>query len=72
MILDTNPQMLSDAIEATSQSMSINPLFVEKDYWITKLLMQLSRSEYAANCVFKGGSALSKAHKLISFFILRS
>jgi len=68
MILDTNPQMLSDAIEATSQSMGINPLFVEKDYWITKLLMQLSRSEYASNCVFKGGSALSKAHKLISRF----
>jgi len=68
MILDTNPQMLSDAIEATSQAMKINPLFVEKDYWITKLLKQLSRTEYAANCVFKGGSALSKAHRLISRF----
>jgi len=60
MNLDTNPQLFSDAIDATAQEMNIRSIFVEKDYWITKLLKQLSCSKYADRCVFNGGSALSK------------
>ena len=68
MTLDNNPQQLSDAIRATAEHLHIAPAYVEKDYWITKILQQLSRLPQANQTVWKGGTSLSKGYKLINRF----
>lgn len=45
-----------------------NPSFVEKDYWISLALQNLSTSKHFDSVVFKGGTSLSKGHKLIKRF----
>lgn len=44
--------------------LGINAGFIEKDYWITKALSQLSRSEAKPYAVFKGGTSLSKIYRI--------
>ena len=41
---------------------------MEKDYWVTRSLKRLHESPYADSVVFKGGTALSKAHGIIERF----
>jgi predicted nucleotidyltransferase component of viral defense system len=57
-----------ELIQATAAHYSIPELYVEKDYWVTKALKRLSESAFAAQIVFKGGTSLSKAHRLIRRF----
>ena len=68
MKLDQQPELLADAVRATSEYYHIAPVYIEKDYWISKILQQLSRSIYANNTVFKGGTSLSKGYGLIKRF----
>lgn len=68
MTLHNDIKFFSDTIRATSQYLNINPVFVEKDYWITLVLNRLERSKYIRNTVFKGGTSLSKGYHLISRF----
>lgn len=68
MILHKNEELFSQLIEATARDMNINPLYVEKDYWVTYILKQLSLSDYVDTVIFKGGTSLSKAHKIIHRF----
>ena len=68
MRLDQQPELLADAIRAASEYYHIAPVYIEKDYWISKILQQLSRSVYAGNTVFKGGTSLSKGYGLINRF----
>ena len=35
---------------------------IRRDYYITELLLQLSKSEFVEECVFKGGTSLSKCY----------
>ena len=53
-------KFFSDTIRAASQYLKINEVFVEKDYWITLVLSRLSKTKYASETVFKGGTSLSK------------
>lgn len=48
--------------------LGINAGFIEKDYWITKALCHLSRSEAKRYAVFKGGTSLSKIFHIGSRF----
>jgi len=41
---------------------------VEKDYWVTFLLRNLVNSEFNEEIIFKGGTCLSKAWKLVNRF----
>lgn len=41
---------------------------IEKDWWVTLCLKALFRTPYAAFCIFKGGTSLSKGRKLIQRF----
>jgi Nucleotidyl transferase AbiEii toxin, Type IV TA system len=41
---------------------------VEKDWWVTMVLKALFQTPYANNLLFKGGTSLSKAWKLIERF----
>ena len=68
MILHENKKEFTEAIQASSDHLNISPVFIEKDYWITKVLKELSKSKYANDIVFKGGTSLTKAYKLIQRF----
>lgn len=68
MNLHLEPKIFKDAIEATSQHLQIKPSFVEKDYWVSLILKRLADSEFSNRVVFKGGTSLSKGHKLIDRF----
>ncbi len=68
MKLHTNNRLFSDSIRATSQYLQINEIFIEKDYWITYILSNLSQSRFADQTVFKGGTSLSKGFALIERF----
>jgi len=68
MKLHNDIKFFSDTIRATSQYLNINPVFVEKDYWITLVLNRLDKSKYVQSTVFKGGTSLSKGYHLISRF----
>lgn len=46
MTLDKENELLNDAIRATAEWMGIMPAFVEKDYWTSKILQNLSNSAY--------------------------
>lgn len=70
MNLHENNELFSELITLTSQHFGIREIYVEKDYWLCDILKNLStaKSEIFNQVVFKGGTALSKAHKLISRF----
>lgn len=68
MILHENKEAFRDAIRAASDHFDIREIFVEKDYWVTLILKNLSLSEFLNKIVFKGGTSLSKGYKLIQRF----
>ena len=68
MKLHNDTKVMSQVVRATSGRYNIKLEFIEKDYWITHVLQELSRSKYANDAVFKGGTSLSKAYGLISRF----
>ena len=68
MRLDENKDLFSQAIRAASNELNIQTQYIEKDYWISLVLRQLSQCEYADMTVFKGGTSLSKGYGLISRF----
>lgn len=69
MNLHKDKELFSEIILRASQpkelgGLGVNAGFIEKDYWITRSLQQLSRSSSAENAVFKGGTSLSKIYKI--------
>jgi Nucleotidyl transferase AbiEii toxin, Type IV TA system len=58
----------ASAIDAASEASGRAPHLLEKDIWVVWALSSLFQSELGAHLVFKGGTALSKAHKVISRF----
>jgi len=68
MKLHTNKEDFYNDILVTSDNTNIAPGFIEKDYWISLVLKRLSESKYVDSVVFKGGTSLSKGHKLINRF----
>ena len=68
MKLHTNPVLLKELAEAIETAKGIPEAFVEKDYWLTTVLLELSLSPYRDLVVFKGGTSLSKAYGIIQRF----
>ncbi|MBC8323988.1 MAG: nucleotidyl transferase AbiEii/AbiGii toxin family protein [Candidatus Marinimicrobia bacterium] len=68
MNLHLNKRLFGEMVSVVAQDKKINPVFIEKDYWISYVLNQLSKSEYAVHAVFKGGTSLSKGYQLIDRF----
>ena len=68
MNLHTNKELLQDAILATAEYLDMRDIYIEKDYWVTVALYEIFHSDIADHTVFKGGTALSKCHKLIERF----
>lgn len=52
----------------TAANRGINPAIIEKDFWVCWVLKKLFASELSDDLVFKGGTSLSKAHRLIERF----
>ena len=53
----------------TASKMGLNPIVVEKDYWVCYTLDYLfHRSKYKNAFIFKGGTSLSKAYNVIKRF----
>lgn len=66
MFLHEDKELFKDVIEATAESQSQPIAIVEKDYYVTMILKLLS--EEVPDCVFKGGTSLSKCHHAIDRF----
>jgi hypothetical protein len=69
MNLHEDKELFTDIILRASQpvesgGLGINAGFIEKDYWISRSLQQLSRSESVNYAVFKGGTSLSKIYRI--------
>ena len=61
-----NRELFRDAILLTSERLGVSEDIVEKDYYVTLILKKLSSIEYPI--VFKGGTSLSKAFRVIDRF----
>lgn len=68
MRLHEAPDAYLELIQATATHIGIPAVHVEKDYWVTRVLKRLHESDYREAVVFKGGTSLSKAHRLIERF----
>lgn len=68
MKLHSNSDLFGEALQATALHFSISEIFIEKDYWVTYVLKAIHDSDYFENIVFKGGTSLSKAYKLVKRF----
>lgn len=62
MKLHENQSEFRELITLTALEKHISESAVERDYYIVRALKQLADSEEADNCVFKGGTSLSKCY----------
>jgi hypothetical protein len=68
MNLHTSEGDFQALIALAGKKFEIADVLIEKDYWVTRALKNLSSSEFVDKVVFKGGTSLSKAHKIIHRF----
>lgn len=62
MKLHENQTEFRELITLTAREKHISESAVERDYYIVRALKQLTDSEEADSCVFKGGTSLSKCY----------
>ena len=62
MNLHTNKEEFEDLCILTSQYIGIPVGAVKRDYYIVMLLENLQKSDFVSECVFKGGTSLSKCY----------
>lgn len=68
MKLHKNNDVFIEIVEAAAEAIGLPEAYVEKDYWISFVLNNLSTSRFIDKVVFKGGTSLSKAYKIIDRF----
>lgn len=57
-----------DILEHVGNQIGFPAFAVEKDWWVCVILKAVFQSKYAESIIFKGGTSLSKAYKLIDRF----
>lgn len=62
MKLHEYPEEFREIITIVANEKHISESAVERDYYIVKMLKALADSPYAEQCVFKGGTSLSKCY----------
>ena len=62
MKLHTFPEEFQELITVVANEKHISESAVERDYYIVMMLKALADSPYAEQCVFKGGTSLSKCY----------
>ena len=65
-MLHNDKELFRQAVLLTSQNLNIDSGIVEKDYYVTMFLKELSK--FQPNIIFKGGTSLSKCYNLIKRF----
>ena len=68
MKLHEDEEAFAELVGVTAEAIGLPQVYVEKDYWVTKALKYLSESSHVDVAVFKGGTSLSKAYRLIDRF----
>ncbi len=68
MRLHEDNEVFSELVAMTAETIGLPQVYVEKDYWVTRALKYLSESPHVDEVVFKGGTSLSKAYRLIDRF----
>lgn len=68
MNLHEDSDAFAELIVTTAQNVGLPQVYVEKDYWVSRALKYLSQSHFVGDVVFKGGTSLSKAYRLIDRF----
>lgn len=66
MYLHEDKDLFREVIISASEKLGLVVPIVEKDYYVTLILSELSKK--SADCVFKGGTSLSKCHHVIKRF----
>ena len=66
MNLHHDKEAFTELIIGAANELAIPTNVIEKDYYVTMILKQLAAN--APDCVFKGGTSLSKCHKIIDRF----
>ncbi len=66
MNLHKNPGELYDTLLVVGDRLNTSPAIIEKDYYVTMFLEALAKR--VPNLLFKGGTSLSKCHKIINRF----
>ena len=65
-MLHNNKDLFEQVILRTADDLGINPAIIEKDYYVTLFLKEIVK--VYPDIIFKGGTSLSKCHKLIHRF----
>jgi predicted nucleotidyltransferase component of viral defense system len=68
MKLHLQKDLFKQAIEITAFELSIDPIYIEKDYWITLALKLIYKNKIGEETIFKGGTSLSKCYNYIKRF----
>jgi len=68
MDLHAEKDAFTDIISGAARYFNISEIYIEKDYWVTLLLYRLSQYEKKDRLIFKGGTALAKASRIINRF----
>lgn len=66
MLLHNDKELFREVIISTAEELGLVVPIVEKDYYVTMILAKLSTE--CPDCVFKGGTSLSKCHHVIDRF----
>ena len=62
MNLHRNDKEFKELISLVAEDLKLPESAIERDYYIVLILKNLENSEYAEQCVFKGGTSLSKCY----------
>lgn len=69
MYLHENEDLFKKIIENTKEQIGLSSPVIEKDYYVTMILRLISKKSVGlGDVVFKGGTSLSKCHKVIDRF----
>jgi len=67
MNLHEDKELFGQYLAATADFMKLNDTgIVEKDYFVTSFLRKITKKQ--PSVIFKGGTSLSKCHKIIARF----
>ena len=65
-MLHNDRELFEQAVLQTASALGVEASIVEKDYFVTLFLKEISKDSH--QIIFKGGTSLSKCHKLIKRF----
>lgn len=68
MLLHKNKEVFKELITATASNLGLEYFQVEKDYYVSLFLKELTKHKPSITIVFKGGTSLSKCYSIIDRF----